>query len=198
MLCLFDSARAKLDDQPSFALWKNGKIVDLGHTFLLYVVDQKIIEAFKADGFKFQNFRDVISRFINAWIAQNQEHSFGITEDEPDFGFQNRDAGALASHQGLCNVEAPILAGQQMVEVVTRNTARNLRISLLDQLAVFLAERFQPIIDKPFPRPPCAIFASSCSFIHPPDRHLRAVVKQDVHREDVLAGLACHLRVHAA
>src|SRR5205807_7890545 len=156
----------------------DGKILDLGHALLLHVVDQETVEALKSDGFVFKNLRHVIASFIDAGISENQKNSLGIAVDEPDLRFQNCDAGALAAYECTRNVEASVFAGQQMVEVISRNSARNARVSVLYQLGISVAERLELRIEGTFPATLCDLCVKLL-FIHRPDRHLRAVVKKD-------------------
>ena len=63
------------------------------------------------------------------------------------------------------------------------------------QLGISVAERLELRIEGTFP----ATLSNLCFkllFIHRPDRHLRAVVKKDVHGEHVLSRFARHLRVN--
>ena len=119
LLRFFDCACTKLHYKPSLPLRKDGQVIDLGHAFLFHVVDQKVVDALKTDGLVFKNFRNVITRFVNAWIAKNQEDSLGIAVDEPDLRLQNCDACALAPYEGSRNVKASVVAGQQMVKAIS-------------------------------------------------------------------------------
>ena len=75
-------------------------------------------------------------------IAESQQRSVLRTLDQPQLGFQHRDAGAFAAHQRARHVEATL--GQQLIEVVARNAPGNFRITRADQLAVLIANRCQP------------------------------------------------------
>ncbi len=72
---------------------------------------------------------------------------FGI--DQLALGFEHRDQRAFAADQRARDVEAAILAGKQLVEVVTGDAARDGRILLANQIGVVFAQRFEMTVNVP-------------------------------------------------
>ena len=60
----------------------------------------------------------MITRFINAGIAEHEQHAFGIAVDQLNLRFENRHAGAFTAYQSARQVETAVFAGQELVKVV--------------------------------------------------------------------------------
>ena len=165
--------------------------------FLPRVADEKVVEAFEADGFVAHDFGNMIGALINVGIGDDQQHAFGRTLDQAAGGFENGDAGAFGADESAGNVES--ILGQEVVQVVAGDAARDVGKALADEIAVGggnaiaawcrfrrgvrLAERM------------CSKFpASRCCA----DLHAHAVVGEDFEGFDVVVGLAGHDGMHAA
>ena len=72
-----------------------------------------------------------------------------------------------------------------------------MRVVFVDQVAIPRAQGFEAGVDVSNAAPICD-FLVECLVIHPADGHSRAVIKKDVHCEDIIYGLAGHLSVHTA
>src|SRR5205814_211730 len=97
---------------------QNRQIVKLAHLFFLYVRNQNLVETLESDGLVLENFRDIVSCFVDAWITQDEKDPLRIVIDESHFGFENGHAGALGAHQSSCQIEAAIFSREQLVEIV--------------------------------------------------------------------------------
>jgi hypothetical protein len=116
-------------------------------------------------------------------------------------GLQNGDAGRFRSDQCLCDVEPAL--GQQVVQVIARDAARNLRVARPDQICVFIAQLFERRVNLAAPAAGCD---DLLQFVvcRRPDPHLQPVVGQDLEAVGVVRHAAArpvelrHDRVDAA
>jgi hypothetical protein len=111
------------------------------------------------------------------------------TELELAFRFKDRDAGALATDKGAGHVEAVL--GKELVEVVARDAAGNVREACADEVGVGIAQAAQAGVDLAS-APPGSDDGGEFAFSGGADRHAGAVVEQDVEGFDVVDGLAAH------
>ena len=138
---------AKLAQQKAAAFGQQQHVVDR-QMLAEHVVDHQAIEAFEADRLVLEHRGHV--------IGGDERHRQSRAPPGGDAagyasaahsGLQHGDAGALCAHQGAGYVEAVL--GQQLVQVVAGNAARNLGKALPDQVAVGIPDACQPGIDLP-------------------------------------------------
>jgi len=73
--------------------------------------------------------------FARVGVAKHQDHTFRFRVNQLAPGPKHRRQRAFASHQRECNIEAALLSGEQLVEVVGGNTAGNRWIFVMNQQA---------------------------------------------------------------
>ena len=109
------------------------------------VVDEEIVEAFEADGLVLHDFGDVVGALIDVGIGDDQQDALRRTLDQAAGCFENRDAGAFGADQCAGDVEA--VFGEQVVQVVAGDAARDVGELLADQIAVCVGDLFQGGVD---------------------------------------------------
>ena len=186
---------AELDHQPSAAFGQKREAFGVD-PFRARVADQKIVEAFEADGLVRHDLGNVVGALINVGIGDDQQHALGRAFDQAAGGFENRDAGAFGADEGAGDMEA--ILGQKKIQVVAGDAARNVRESAGGRdrrrwrrcSAVW--SRFLPR------RPPASRDALEFCAGRRADFHADAVVGEDFQSLDVVVGLAGHDGMHAA
>ena len=132
---------------------------------------------------------------IDVAVTQHQQHALLRTAHEADFRLQREHARAFAAHQRARHVEA--VFRQQLIEVIARHAALDLRKTRAYQFRVSVAQRLQSGVD--FAAPAAAQDdLREFGIGGRADPHAHAVVRQDFQRLDVLDRLAGHYRVRAA
>ena len=119
--------------QPSAAFGQQREAFGVD-AFCSRVADQKIVEAFEADGLVRHDFGNVIGALINVGIGDDQQHALGRAFDQAARGFENGDAGAFGADQCASDMEA--VFGQEVVQVVSGDAAGDVGETLADQIAV--------------------------------------------------------------
>ena len=185
---------AELHHQPSatFGQKREAFGVDPFHS---RVADQKIVEAFEADGLVRHDFGHVIGALINVGIGDDEQHALRRAFDQAASRFENRDAGAFGSDQGAGHVESVL--GQEKIQVVAGDAARNFGKTLADEIAVGGGDALQSGVDL---AAAAAGFADALEFFIGccADFHAEAVIGEDFQILDVVVGLAGHHGMHAA
>ncbi len=102
--------------------------------------------------------------------------------DQLDLGFEHRHASALGPHQRASHIES---LGQQVVEVVARDTARNLRKPGPYLIGILFADRAQRGVN--LGRPP-ALAKDAIKIVtgRRANSHLRSVVQQNPQLFDIV------------
>ena len=98
------------------------------------VVDQKIVEAFEADGLVLHDFRNMVGALINVGIGDDQQHALRRALDQAASRFENGDTGSFGSDERARNMKA--VFRQQVIQVVAGDAARNIGKSLADEVAI--------------------------------------------------------------
>ena len=102
------------------------------------VVDEKIVEAFEADGLVRQDFRDVVGALINVGIGDDEQHALGRTFDQAAGGFEDGGAGSFGADQSAGDVES--VFGQQVIQVVAGDAAGDVGELLADEVGVLVGD----------------------------------------------------------
>src|ERR1019366_7540707 len=103
------------------------------------------VHAFVADGAMLHDLRDVVGADVNIGPSDNEQHARRGTLDEAAGGFENGDASAFGADQRARHVKAAF--GEQVVEVVSGNAARNVGKLAADLLAVAVGEGLEAGVD---------------------------------------------------
>src|SRR3984885_3336999 len=184
----------KLDHQPSAAFGEQREAIEV-EAFASVGVDDDVVETFEADGAVFHDLRNVVSANANVGPSDYTQHARGRALHESAGGFENRRAGAFGADQRTRDVES--IFGEQVIEVVTGDAARNVRILAADLVSVAVGELLQAGVDlgaaPAFVHDTAKIFFAGCAHVQ-----ALAVVGQDFERLDVVVRFARHDRVHAA
>ena len=186
---------AELHHQPSAAFGQKREAFGVD-PFRSRVADEKIVEAFEADGLVRHDFGHVIGALINVGISDDQQHALRRAFDQAASGFENRDAGAFGPDQGAGDVES--ILGQEIVQVVAGDAARNFGKTLADEIAVGSGDTLQSGVDFAAVAAPSSQDATEFFVGCRANLHAEAVVGEDFQSLDVVVGLAGHDRVHAA
>ena len=188
------SFAAELHHQPSPAFGQKREAfgVDPFHS---RVADQKIVEAFEPDGLVRHDLGHVIGTLINVGIGDDEQHAFRRAFDQAAGRFENRDAGAFGADKGAGHVESVL--GQEKIQVVAGDAARNFGKTLADEIAVGSGDTLQSRVDF---SAVAARFADATELFVGcrANLHAEAVVGEDFQSLDVVIGLAGHHRMHAA
>ena len=128
---------AELDQQPALAVGQQRRLA-LVLPLLHHVVDQPAVDPLEADRAVAEDLRHVVGRFEDVRVAEHQQRAGGGRVDEAHRRLQHGRQGALRADQGAGDVEA--LLGQQLVEVVAGDAARDVGVALADQLGVAVAQ----------------------------------------------------------
>ena len=89
-----------------------------------------------------EHLHHVVGRGRGVDVAGDDERAAGRAVDQVHGRLEHGHAGALGAGERPGDVEAVL--GQQVVEVVAGDAARDLRVPLADQVAVAVGERTQP------------------------------------------------------
>ena len=128
---------AEFDKQPAVAIRQELDLRRM-NALLDHVVDQIIVQPFKADGLVFKNLCDVIAGGVNVRVAQHQQRARRRAVNQAHSRFENRHAGAFAANQRAGDMKA--FLRQQPRQVVTRHAARNVGEARANQVAVAVAQ----------------------------------------------------------
>ena len=110
-----------------------------------HVLDQVVIHPFQAHGLVLHNLRDMVAGFIHRRIAKNYQRALASLRNQMQLRFQNRHTGSLGAYQGARNIET--VFSEQLIEVISRYSSRDLRIFFSDQFGVLIPQFFQLLIN---------------------------------------------------
>src|ERR1700674_3764355 len=185
---------AELDHQPSTAFGQQREAFEV-HAFATARVDHDLVKGFEADGVMLHDLRDVVGAEIDIGPSDDDEHPRRRTLDQATGGFENRNASSFGADQRARHVKA--IFGEQVVEVVSGNAARNVGKVAADLLAETVCNGLEPGVDfgaaAPFANEAVEVVRAGRA-----DVHSLAAVSEDLKRLDVVIRLARHDRVHAA
>jgi len=142
-----------------------------------------------------QDLRHVVARDVYVRIGQGQQHTRRRGRNQAAARGQHCDARAFRSHERLSYVKIGL--GQQLVEVVAGDAARNPRVLLADLLSVAVSQVPKLCVDL---TARAANPDGLCEFLlaGSPDAQLVPFVSNDFQLVDIVRRLACHYRMHAA
>ncbi len=188
------SGSAEFDDEEAVA---GREEFEVGEIFLFAAegFEEVAVDAFEADGFVFEDLRDVVGGEKDEREAEADEGAAGRGFDELESGAEDDGAGAFASDEGSGEVE--VVFGEELVEIVAGDAAGDFGETGADLVGVGVADLFEGGVD----------FADAASggdvggefgFGGGADGEAGAVVEEEVEREDVVDGFAAHEGVDAA
>ena len=165
------------------------------HAFAATGVDHDVVKTFQADGAMLHDLGDVIGADVNIGPSDDEQHPRRWTLDQAAGSFEDRDASTLGPDQRAGHMEA--VFGEQVVEVVSGNAARNIGKLAANLLAIAVGEGFEAGVDlgaaATFAQEAVEVFVAGGA-----DMQALAVIGENLKRLDVVVGLAGHDRVHAA
>ncbi len=191
---LLPSLTAELDQEPAPTIGQelHAARMDIhrGH-----IIDQPVVDPFERGGAIGHDLGHVITGRVDIRIAEHQERARGRTVDEPHRGLQDHHAAAFGAHQGARDVEAVL--GQELIEGIARDPARDLRDALPYWICVAVAQLLQPLVDLPAPTAfrddAVELLVGGC-----PDARTQPIIGEDLEFLDVIGGQATHDRVRTA
>ncbi len=191
---LLGGPRTELDEQRALAKRQQLDFVE-PHPLGAKRIGDRVVEPFETDRLVGQDRGHVVGRDERVRKAEAHQTPERGACGEAKRRFEHRDAGAFAADERARDVEAVL--GQQFVEVVAGDPARNAGKFRSNQRREAIADALEPGVDLSLP-PACRDDGFELSIAGLPDGHARAVVQHHVERVDVVDGLAAHQRVHAA
>src|SRR5579884_2442122 len=111
--------------------------------FNFYVIDEHVVEAFERDRLGLEYFHEVVGGLVNAGVSEQEEDTLGVVVNQVDLGFQEGYACRFGADESATDVEAAVLAGDQLVEVVPGDAARDVGIVLVDEIGVTIVKGFE-------------------------------------------------------
>src|ERR1051326_5049236 len=89
-----------------------------------HVLDQNVVDPFHANRLRGEDIGDVIGGAVHVRVSEDDERSCRRTLDESHGRLEDRDTGSFAANECAGDVEA--ILGEQLIEIITRDAARNL------------------------------------------------------------------------
>ena len=190
----FRGPRAHLDQQEAHP---GRELVQLlqRQSLAAHELDQEMVETLESDGLVLQRLGNGVGRLECIGESQHREHAIGRAGGQVESGGKHVDASAFRSNQRAGYVEAAL--GQQLVQVVTGDAARNAGEPFADQHRVVVANAPEAGVDL-------ALAAAAANdgiellVAGAAHGHARAVVEHNVERFHVVHNLAAQQPVHAA
>src|SRR5947209_9254598 len=154
--------------------------------FSQHAFDEIGVEAFKADGLKGKDLRDVVRRDERIRESENHETPMLWSGFQLTFGLQDRDTGAFGANQRARNVES--VFRQELVEVIAGDAPRNVREALAYEGRVCIAQMAKAGVDL---TPSASVGDDSFKFLlgRCTHAHPSTVIEQHVERFDIVDGL---------
>src|SRR6266446_2034422 len=135
---------AEFDHQPSTAFGQQREAFEV-HAFAAARVDHDVVKTFEADGAMLHDLRDVVGTEINIWPSDDEQRPRWRTLDQTAGGFEHRDASSFRADERARHVKA--VFGEQVVEVVSGNAARNVGELAANLLSVAVGDGVESSID---------------------------------------------------
>src|SRR6266699_715582 len=92
-----------------------------------------------------KDLHEMITGGIDVGVAEYQERASGRAVDQANGSFEDSDTGTFRANQGPRDMEA--VFRQELIEVVARDAARNVRKALPDQTGIPVAQGLESCID---------------------------------------------------
>ena len=192
--CVLGRVAAKLDQEPGVALREE---LEAGHVLAgeAGVVDDLVVEPFDRDGAELLEPVRLVGRREDGGVSDQEQDAVLWAVNEAGLRAQDRNAGALGADEGAGDVEA--VFGEQVVEVVAADAARDVRVVLANEAGVGVAEVAELGVDLALA---AAGLDDGFEFAlgGSADGHAGAVVEEDVEFFDVFAGFAAEDGVRTA
>ena len=192
--CFFGGPGTHFDEEKADAGWELFEIAE-GEAFAAHELDEEMVETFEADRVVLERERDGVGGEEAVGESEDGEDAMGRTGGEVERGGEDIDAGAFAANEGAGDVEAAL--GQQLVEVVAGDAARDARKLFLDFGCVPVADAREARVDA---ADAAAGADEGFELVvgGAADGHAGAVVEDDVERLDVVDDFAAEQAVDAA
>jgi hypothetical protein len=195
---VFVADAPELAHQPAFglAVGPSQQILVLRVELLrVHEVDQLLVEPLERDRLVLVDLGYRVTGGIHVGEPEDEDDALIGVRDQLDLRREDDGARAFRPHQRARDVEAVV--GEQLLERVPRDAARDVGEAFADLARVAIADRAQAAVDL------ADAIGTPAQLVElvvgrRPDAHPDAVVGQDVELEDVLLGLSGHLRVHPA
>ena len=136
---------AELDEQPAAAVGEHRALV-LVDAEQRHVLDQRVVHPLDRDRLVLARDRDVVGGAELVRVADGEERDARRLRDQLERRLEDRHARRLRADERARDLE-PLLR-EQLVEVVARDAARDLRIAGADLVRVRVGERAQPLGDR--------------------------------------------------
>src|SRR5215469_12333530 len=142
-----------------------------------------------------QNLYEMITGSVDIGVAEHQERASGRTIHQANGCLENGDTGTFCTNQGPCNLES--VFWQELIEVITRDTARNVRKALPDQMSIPIAQGLESSIDM---AATATLLNDAFEFLvaRPANAHTQAIIGQYLQFFDVIIRFAGHYGMNAA
>src|SRR5258707_1663974 len=153
------------------------------------------IESLKTYWAEFHYAGYIVGCAKNVGITEYDQGAMRKGWDQAHLGFKYGDTSRFAAYQGPRQIEAAVRSGEQLVEVVARNAARNRNVALSNVLCVPISQRLELRIYLAFA---ATTFYRQLHllFVCPPKCQACAIVEQDLHLHHVVNRFPRGLRVH--
>src|SRR6266404_2335739 len=142
--CFGGGVGAELHHQPATAFGQQREAFEV-NAFSAARVDHDVVKTFEADGAMLHDVGDVVGTEINIGPSDNEQPPRRRTLDQAAGGFENRDASAFRADESTRHVKA--VFGEQVVEVVSGNAARNVGELATNLLSVAVGDGVESSID---------------------------------------------------
>ena len=193
----FAAVGAELDEKPGVAFVWLGKEFEAGHVLAgeTGVFDDLLVQAFDGDGAELLEAWRLVGSLEDGRVGKQKQNAMLRAVDEPGFGTQDSDAGALRADQRASDMEAVLR--QKVVEVVAGDATWDVRELLANERGVLVTEVAQLGVEFAF-APTLLNDALEFALGGGADGEAGAVVEQDVELFDVFAGFAAEHGVRTA
>src|SRR5207248_2848226 len=103
---------------------------------------EPVVNAFERRGLEGNDVVYVVGGFIDIRVTEHDNDALSSSLDEPALGFEHRDQRSFTSNQRARQVEASVIAGDELIEVVAGDAARDGRIFFANEAGVMISQRF--------------------------------------------------------
>src|ERR1043166_2106892 len=140
------------------------------------LLDELLVDPFETDRPVLAHLEEMVGGAVHVRIAEDEQHPLRMAVDQAHRRLEDRDTGALGADEGAREVEAPVPAGEELVQVVARDAAQKLRVPPADERGIAVAERAQTAVDLADPAAGAAA-RHEPGIVQPADAEPRSVVE---------------------
>ena len=185
---------AHFNEQEAVTGRQKGDLID-GEALAAHEVEEQAVKAFEADGAVLEHLRHGVGGEEGVGESERGEDAVRGAVSKVERGGDEGGAGAFAADEGAGHVE--VVLGQQLVEVVAGDAARDARKASADEVGVAVADAREAGVDLT----DAAALADEALKLGGrggADGEARAVVEDEIHGLDVVDDLAAEQAVGAA